>query len=178
MDEYICKNSPREKPIAIRLFEFELEWQRGEKKIIIPYANIVSLNLNKVGSKYITRIDSDFQGTLVVTNRFYLSSGEFEDQSRQYNTFIRLLHLHLNKRATTTFLIGTPVKFLALILTVAAIFSTTLQWAMMNVFGSVHLTATIINAIIFLAIALRCAKSFPKAYSGNDIPLHFLPTIY
>src|SRR5438105_5484931 len=98
MDEYICKNSAYSKPCTLRLDDYSLEWECGEKKGKIPYANIVFVQLEKSARKFSIKIESDYQGAIKVTNRFCLSNLEYEDRSRQYNTFVRLLHLHLNKQ--------------------------------------------------------------------------------
>jgi hypothetical protein len=177
MDEYICKNSVREKPCSVRLYEFNLEWQCGERRGNIPYANIVSLNLSKSGNKFIARIESDYQGTLTLTNRFYLGNGEFEDRSRHYNTFIRLLHFHLNKQTTTAFYCGVPLSHLLLIFGCAFVSLISIQLFTTYMLGETNLWLSMGNILFFLVILFACLRSFPRVYPGDNIPIQYLPGI-
>jgi hypothetical protein len=177
MDEYICKNSVREKPCSVRLYEFNLEWQCGERKGTIPYANIISLSLNKVGSKFIARIESDYQGSITLTNRFYLGNGEFEDRSRHYNTFIRLLHFHLSKQTTTAFYCGIPLRNLVVVFCCAFVSLITIQLAITYLLNETNLWLSMGNILFFLIILFICLKSFPRAYPGDNIPINYLPGI-
>ncbi len=92
--------------MTVRLLESHLEWQQGEKSDHVSYYNLISIRLTQTGSTFRMDINSDNQGSIAITNRFYLSRLNFEDRSRQYNTFVRLLHFHLKNIRTTSFFIG------------------------------------------------------------------------
>lgn len=177
MDEYICKNSIYSKPCTLQLHEYSLEWQCGKKSGKIPYANIVAVLLKRRGKKFTIQIESDYQGSIIVTNRFYLSNREYEDRSRQYTTFVRLLHLHLGKQTTTSFFTGTSLKKWSFISSASLLLVIILQVLITTLPQEIKLWTTIGNALLAVVLLPASVRLYPRPYSGNEIPLHFLPTI-
>lgn len=177
MDEYICKNSFYEKPCAVQLNEYSLEWQCGKKNGKIPYANIVAVLLKKCGKKFSIQIESDYQGSLTASNRFYLSGIQYEDRSRQYITFVRMLHLHLGKQETTSFFMGSSMKKWGVVASVSLLLAITFQMTIAALPESLKLGATIGNIALSLALLFVCVRLYPRPYSGKEIPLHFLPPV-
>jgi hypothetical protein len=106
MEEYICKNSINEKPLTVSLSESHLMWQQGDKCGQVSYYNIISIRLTQVANKFTINIELDSHRSIVLTNRFYLTRLNFEDRSRQYNTFVRVLHYYLKNMRTITFSVG------------------------------------------------------------------------
>ena len=177
MDEYICKNSFYEKPCTVYLYEYSLEWQRGEKNVKIPYANIVSVLLKKRGKKFSIQIESDYQGTFIVSNRFYLSGVQYEDRSRQYTTFVRMLHLHIAKQMTTSFFTGTSMKKWSFFSSASLMIVIAFQMLISIFPDEIKLWITLVNIALAVALLFVSVKLYPRPYSGNEIPLHFLPPI-
>ena len=177
MDEYIWKNSFYEKPCAVQLHEYSLAWQCGERNGKIPYANIVAVLLKKRGKKFSILIESDYQGSLIVSNRFYLSTVQYEDRSRQYIAFVRLPHLHLAKQKTTSFFTGTSMKKWSFLASTSLLLVITLQVVVYSLGESFRIWATIGNIVLSLALLFVCLRLYPRPYLGNEIPLHFLPAI-
>lgn len=177
MDEYICKNSFYEKPCAVQLHEYSLEWQCGERNGKIPYANIVAVLLKKQGKKFSIQIESDYQGSLTASNRFYLSGIQFEDRSRQYITFVRMLHLHLAKQNTTSFFTGTSMRKWSFLSSASFLIAVSLQVMISSLPEGMQLWTTIGNTVFSLVLLFFCVRLYPRPYRGNEVPLQFLPSI-
>src|SRR5687768_6014542 len=100
--EYTFKNSLSEKAYTIILNQHDLTVQSRGKEETIPYDSITAVKLSKnSGSGFKIRIFSDVHRPISVTNKYYLPSGEFEDRSRQYTAFVRVLHFHLKGRTSS-----------------------------------------------------------------------------
>ncbi len=177
MNEYICKNSIYSKPCTLQLHEYTLEWQCGKKEGKIPYVNIVAVLLKKRGKKFLMEIESDYQGSIIISNRFYLANGEYEDRSRQYTTFVRLLHHYLYNQKDTTFFTGTTMRKWSFISSASLLFSTFLQALITMLPEEIKFWATIGNITLAVGLLLLCVRLYPRSYYGNEIPLRFLPAI-
>jgi len=114
MEEYICKSSINEKPFTVHLLDSYFEWQQGGKGGHASYYDIVSIRLTQSSKVFKMKIELDSLRSITLTNRFYLTRTGFEDRSRQYNTFVRMLHLYLESITTTTFFIGSSWRELIL----------------------------------------------------------------
>lgn len=165
-----------EKPYTIRLFEFHLEWQHGKEGGIIDYTNIVSVRLKHVKNKYKIKIQSDYQGKITLSNRFYLSNGKFEDRSRQYDTFVRILHLHLNRQSTSSFFTGFSWNELILRASVMIIIDLLAQWTLVWK-SDTNQWFLGLNILVFSLVGWLVLKKYPRPYSPENIPLPFLPQL-
>jgi len=114
MEEYICKNSVNEKPLTVHLLDSHLKWQQGEKGGHLSFYNIISIRLTQGGKLFKMKIELDNLRSITLTNRFYLTRLTFEDRSRQYNIFVRMLHLHLKNIPTASFSVGSSWRELIL----------------------------------------------------------------
>lgn len=177
MNEYICKNSVYSKPCTLQLHEYSLEWQCGKENGKIPYVNIVAVLLKKRGKKFSIQIESDYQGSITASNRFYLSNVEYEDRSRHYVTFVRTLHFHLGKQKTTSFFTGTSMGRWTFIFSATLLIAISVQLMIPWLPQEIKLWATIGNVSLFLLLIWVCRRLYPRPYSGNEIPLRFLPVI-
>ena len=176
MEEYICKNSVGQKPITVRLLDFQLEWQCGEASGSISYANIIFVQLTRMRSRFKIRIKSDYQGSIILTNRFYLTSSEFEDRSRQYNTFVRVLHFHL-KNSVATFSAGTARHELILVTSIMVVATFSLQWLIiqLSALATPYYWFIAFNIVLFAVAALLIFRKYPKPYLPESIPMECLP---
>jgi hypothetical protein len=174
MEEYICKNSINDKPCSVKLFEHHLEWQRGDKTGTFDYTNIVAVRLQRKGKKFQINIQSDYQGSITLSNRFYLSNLKFEDRSRHYNTFVRVLHHHLTWHSTATFFTGTSWNRLALIAAVL-IFGAWIFQASLIGPDAINIWLILLDSALVVVVAIYVASNWPRIYSAENIPLDFLP---
>ena len=176
--EYTYKNSLSEKPCTAILTEYNLTLQSEGQERVIPYANILTVRLCKSKSRFKAVIQPDGQQPIIITNQFYLSSREREDRSRQYSTFIRILHFHMKDKSTAEYTCGKNLKNLLIwacsAVLVAFIFSFVLEFLQMNPVNSNMLAVGLSILSIVLIIFLNWGR-LPNVYRPEDIPLQFLP---
>lgn len=174
MEEYICKNSIRDKPCSVKLYEHHLEWQCGRKSGTFDYINIVAIRLQRNGKKFVINIQSDYQGALTLSNRYYLSNMKYEDRSRHYNTFVRVLHHHLMKHSTASFFTGTSWNRLGVMMGILFLMAWIFHFILT---GHGELSLWLISgdvALLLLATVYVIVKC-PRVYLAENIPLDFLP---
>lgn len=174
MEEYICKNSIDDKPCSVKLYEHHLEWQRGDKTGTFNYTNITEVRLRRRQKKFQINIQSDYQGSIMLSNRFYVSNLKFEDRSRHYNTFVRVLHHHLKKHSTATFFTGTSGNRLAFIAAML-IFGAWIFQASLIGHDVINLWLILLDVVFLIVVALYVVSNWPRIYSAENIPLDFLP---
>ncbi len=176
MEGYICKNSVSQKPITARLLDSQLEWQCGEASGSMAYSNIVSVRLTRIGSKFKIKIQSNVQGSITLTNRFYLTNTKFEDRSRPYNTFVRVLHFHLGNSAAS-FSVGTARHELILVASIMVVATFSLQWLIiqLSALATPYYWFIGFNIVLFAVAALLIFRKYPKPYLPESIPMECLP---
>jgi hypothetical protein len=160
------------------LSEFNMSVQSMAEERSISYASIVSLRLSKSNSFYKAIITADGETPIQITNRFYRSDGSFEDRSRQYETFIRVLHFHLKEKSGADFCTGCSwgKMILVAISTIfgALVLSLGLYFLKINFIDVV--TQSFLLATLFIGFLLAAFwPHFPKAYQPEHIPSQFLP---
>lgn len=102
--EYTYRASLDEMPTTICLAEYNLTVKKGKQELVIPYAVINEVILNKLtGKQFRTRLLPDGGKPLVITNTYQTSSKDVEDRSRAYSTFVRVLHFHLKDKSKARF---------------------------------------------------------------------------
>lgn len=176
--EYLFKNSVSHKPITLVLYEFDMNVQSMTEERSISYASIVSLRLSKSNSFYKTIITADGEKPIQITNRFYRSDGSFEDRSRQYETFIRVLHFHLKEKSDANFCTGCSWGkiIFAGISTLFASLALSFALYLLNINFIDVVTQSFLLATLFIGFLLAAFwPNFPKAYRPERIPSQFLP---
>ncbi len=147
--------------------------------MVIPYAGINEVELNKTGDRlFKTRLHPEGGKPLVITNKYHTTEKTVEDRSRAYSTFIRVLHFHLKDKSKAHFVSGNSPKALGMWVGVAAALGFVVS-LVMSFFGMVlfnPLFDGILITVIFglIALVLRLGR-LPKSYLPTEIPLEFLP---
>lgn len=176
--EYTYKNSLSEKPYTAILTEYNLTIQSEGQERVIPYANILTVRLCKSKNRFKAVIQPDGQQPIIITNQFYLSNHEHEDRSRQYTTFIRILHFHMKDKSTAEYTCGKNIKSLLVwacsAVVVAFILSFVLEFLQMNPINSNMLAVCLSLFAIVLIVFLNWGR-LPNVYRPEEIPLQFLP---
>jgi hypothetical protein len=177
--EYTFKNSLSEKAITIILGPTGMVLQSPEREEMIGYDQVTSVKLSRLAeSSFRIRIGIDAHPPIVVTNRYFLPSGEFEDRSREYSTFVRLLHFHLKTKSAPVYTSGKSLRLVVIwgvVSAFAAFFvSFVSEYLGMSVVDP-FIQASILTAFILAMIFLINKGKLPKEYSPEDIPLQFLP---
>jgi hypothetical protein len=177
-EEYTYKNSLSEKPVTIILSDYALTIQTGGKEKTIPYASIISIRLCKSKNKYESIITPDGHDPIVVTNHYYLSNREREDRSRQYATFVRVLHFHLRDKSTAEYICGfyfiNLLIWACLSVVVAFLVSFTLDFFHASPINS-NLLAIALSLIFIAFLVSANWGHFPNIYTPENIPMQFLP---
>jgi len=177
--KYAFKSQPNQNVIEMELTSFQIVIHQQGKERVIPYSAITDVRLECKKGLFFTTIQSLDFGSIQLSNRSVGESGKWEDQSRQYHTFVRVLHHHLMKtHCPAEFCAGfkpshLSVKFMVLIL-VAALFYFVEEY--FNIFH-IHplLVVLIVSGIGTLIILSPFLKNPPKSYNPSDIPLNMLP---
>lgn len=176
--EYTFKNSHAEKPITLVLSEYSITVRTDGREKIIPYGDIQSVCLKRSGRKFFTIIKATNQPEIYISNHYWLSGNETDDKSREYVTFIRVLHFHLRTKSQAYYVCGNnlrPIFFAAGFSIIAAFgISYTLENFQLNPFNSM-VTSLILSTLGIFVIALLNTGRFPKVYIPENIPLQFLP---
>ncbi len=177
--DYTFKNSVSDKACTILLADYHLALQSAEKEEVIPYANITGIRLTKSNKlSYKIYLYPDNQKPILVTNLYCLSSREVENRSRQYVTFVRVLHLHLIEKSAAVFTTGLSLNRLigwgvgASIL--ALLISFTIHYFIPDLLNPFIMLVIFSSAMSVVAVAIN-RNRIPKYYQPTDIPLEFLP---
>jgi len=150
---------------------------KGDEQLV-AYASITELRLTKSNSTYRAIISVDGSKGIEVSNRLYHPDGNVEDRSRQYETFIRVLHFHLKEKSFTHFVAGCSwvraigVVIGSLILSVAISFA--LDWINLS-FVDPFTMSLLFSTLSLGFLVATFWPSLPKRYSPTEIPTQFLP---
>ncbi len=177
--EYTFKNSPDEPLTQIELSATQLTIREANKERIIPFSTITNLRLHRKKDFFFFEIHSLHFGFVRIGNRWYKETGEWDDQSRLYHSFVRILHFQLIKnQCQVNFCAGLvpssiPEKYICLIL-----FSI-LVYAISGYTNALPYPPFIIAGFVLTIGAVLLATPYllnkPKTYPPSDIPLNMLP---
>ena len=175
--EYQFQSGPNQKPLTARLNEFELSLEADGVAKRIPYASITEVRLNKKSDAYSIQIFALDFGTIVLSNKSY-QGGTWTNQYRTYQTFVRVLHLHLSNKSKAIFYSGSNLteytrKGIVLFVVAACLFLGE------EYFNLLPMSSSLLSLIFFVAgaliILIPALNRWPKSYSPAEIPLDLLP---
>jgi hypothetical protein len=171
--EYIFKNTASQKPQTILLSELTMHVQSALREKTISYTSVLSVRLTKSNDFYKTTIALDNDRPIEITNRFYHPDGSFEDRSRQYETFIRVLHFHLQEKSSAQFCTGCSwgKLILAGIATMAISFVLSLALYFLKINFIDLVAQSFLIAALFMGFLLAAFWPLFPTY----IPSQFLP---
>jgi hypothetical protein len=177
--EYVFKNSFKAKPVTVVLKPFSVHVQMAGSEIKIPYAQITAVRLSRRNGKlYKAVIDIQDSDPLVITNRFYISEGDFEDRNAPYSIFMRELHRSLKDKSDAVFLSGISYNSLAIRFLIGCFAAALIAFiAEFLGFAPVNslLLALSISVTVAVAMLFYQRRDIAKQYNPADIPLQFLP---
>ena len=176
--EYSFQKSIREKQITIRLNEFDLTIISDGKTQDIPYLQITEVRLCRKNNSYLIRVDSLDCGTLVIPSFTIDETGNQVDQSRPYQTFVRVLHMHLQNKSKAIFYTGLGITIRS-IYVIIALFCAGALFVIEEYFDVTPLSGILLSATMFIGvIAILVLSNFSqwqKTYSPTEVPLNMLP---
>jgi hypothetical protein len=176
--EYSFQNGVREKKSTITLNEFDLVIESGAEWLKIAYPQITEVRLSRRKNLYsihVTSLDTD---VIEITNSAYDSQGKWIDQSRHYQTFVRVLHLHLQNKCKASFYSGASRFFHSMYLGVAAIIGLA-AFVLEEYFDVTPVSGIMLSSGIFVCLGLllvlpRVAQ-WQREYSPSEVPMSMLP---
>ncbi len=177
--EYTYQNHPREKVNVIQLLNYELTLTSGATRHTIPYPDIVEVRLNKKRNFYSLHLRTLSFGTIYVTSQSFAPDGKRMDQLRAYQTFTRVLHLHLIEKSKAQYYTGpslpaTLMRF-GMLLSFCAVFFVVNDYFQLLPGNSLTVTLLLLTSGTLLLVALQFNR-WPKAYNPSTIPIHMLPS--
>src|SRR5690348_2369925 len=109
--EYTFRNSVAELPTTIQLSDQVVTIKQGQEEYSVPYIGVNQVNLDKVGPKvYQAVVHLEGHRPVVITNHYHAGQHTIEDRSRQYSTFIRVLHYHLKDKSRASYASGSDAS--------------------------------------------------------------------
>lgn len=177
--EYTFRPSYRNELCTLVLGEYELTVKMGKASYKVPYANLEEVQIEKKkDGVYQTWLYPDQGKSVLITNRLYRTAHDFDDQSRAYATFVRVLHFHLKDKSKAQFTsghrsskIGASVSMAILVSFAIAFVADYLGIQFMDPFFEGLALAAVSGAAVLVSNMNR----WPRTYSPADIPLEFLP---
>ena len=139
----------------------------NERERVVPYASVLTVWLKRTGRKFFTVIKATGHPEKQIGNRYYISSTEGEDLSRQYVTFVRVLHFHLRAKSRAYYVCGNNLRTIL----ITAGFSIFAAFAISYTMENFHLnpvTSLIVSMLGIFVIALHGPLSkdvYPRKYS-------------
>ncbi|MFZ2906465.1 MAG: hypothetical protein WAZ98_09705 [Cyclobacteriaceae bacterium] len=177
--KYSFKNGPDHPVTELELTNFQLLIREQGRERVIPYPDITDVNLECKGNSFYMTVQSLDFGSLRISNRSFNESGTWDNQSRQYHTFVRVLHMHLLKaHCQAEFCSGFKpshmlTKFSLLFLLSALLYFFADYTRILPINPLVAGSVLLILGTAFLL--LPYVKNPPKHYKPSDIPLNLLP---
>ena len=177
--EYTYKVNAAKNPVTVILGEYSLTLHTEGRETLIPYANILSIQLKKSGKKFLTIIKPADLPEVQISNQYISSSNRHESGCAQYVLFVRVLHIHLKKKSMAYYVCGNSLQNILLISCLSVVIAFGLSYmadlVWLNPFNN-NITALILSIINIGVIIVINWGHFPNVYKPENIPLQFLPT--
>lgn len=176
--EYSFQNGARDKKSTITLNEFDLVMESGVKWVKVAYPQITEVRLSRRKNLYSIHITSIDNELIEITNGAFDSQSNWIDQSRPYQTFVRVLHMHLQNKCKATFYSGASRLFHSMYLGVAAIIGL-VAYALEEYFDVTPISGVILSIGVFVILALVLIipqiSQWQREYTPEDVPMRMLP---
>ncbi len=148
----------------------------------VPYNIINAVWLNKPGgictpNHYSCTLNIEDDKPIFISSRNWDENKREMHQQNHYNSFVRVLHVHLKEKSKAKYGFGVKPKYYALrviaIITIIAIAS----YVALTFKDSWYiLVAPVAVSIFVLTCGLNfCVKNFPSKYKPDQIPMRLLP---
>jgi hypothetical protein len=177
--EYTFRNSFAEASCSIHLNDANMSYELNGREVIIPYAQILEVQLIRVSPKeYKTIIVAHEKKEIIITNKFYTQDKVYEDRSRAYSTFIRVLHFHLKDKGTANFFTGKPLSniwfWMACSICLSFVISYIAHYLGLGLANPI-VQGVVLAVLIGIFMVAMNVSNRARHYQPTDIPLEFLP---
>ncbi len=180
--EYSFKNSPKAHLTQMALGENGFRVVIDGATYNYKYSEVTRVWLNNPEeffnpSEYSCTINIIDKKPIYITSKNYNHNGLIMDQSHNYNSFVRVLHMHVRSNKAAEFKFGsTPSKYLKRLAIIALILIGCVASIISFDSNPLYFIAPSVFGVFVSIYALRfCITRFPKGYNPNDIPLELLP---
>ncbi|HNP18855.1 MAG TPA: hypothetical protein PKL31_10505 [Fulvivirga sp.] len=180
--EYVFKNSPKDKLRKIVLTDDGFNLIMDGATYPYKYSSVNQVWLNSPGGfcspgEYSCTLNIVDQKPLYISSKNYSDSKKLIDQFNHYNSFIRVLHLHLKNNKAAQFKFGTtPFKYLTRIMVIIGILTAcVLSIMLLEANPLVFIVPSGLAIFVSVCGMKFCINRFPKVYNPENIPLTLLP---
>ncbi|MDX1628555.1 MAG: hypothetical protein R3345_07635 [Fulvivirga sp.] len=181
--EYSFKTNEKDQTRIIHLESDKLVYFMDDERQEVPYNQIHSVWLSKPGG---VLTPNSYSCTLNIKNAkpIYISSKNWDDEKKEilqqnhYNSFVRVLHLHLKEKSRAQYGFGLPpASYLSKLAILLLIVCSTIYWALSSQLSGTMLIGTIGLGVLIVIIGLNFSlKNYPSHYQPDQIPLNLLPS--
>jgi hypothetical protein len=177
--EYTFRNSFAEEPCSIHLNDTSISFQLDGKENLIPYNRILEVQLIRQSRNvYKTVIKAHDRPEIIITNKFYTQEKVYEDRSRVYSTFIRVLHFHLKDKSKANFFTGKHFStiwfWMACSVCLSFVISYIAHYLGLGLANPI-VQGVVLAVLIGIFIVAINVSHRARHYQPTDIPLEFLP---
>ncbi len=173
--EYTFKDSLSGEPTTVVLSEYSLSWMTKGKEILIPYANILSVQLARSGKRYYMTIKPSDQPEIQISN---ISLTNELEAGSQYAAFVRVLHDHLREKSMAYYVCGNNLQRLLYTSCASVLIAFGFSHSISSLsFYHSNLVAVVLSFLSIAVIAIVNWGHFPNVYKPEDIPAQFLPVV-
>ncbi len=177
--EYTFKNTVSDRACSIVLDRDYFTVQTGGREKQIPYSKIRVVRLSRTnGSSFRMTVKSKNSEKILITNKYYLPTGEYEDRSRQYSDFVKAFHAYLRDKSNPRFISAENSGTLMLGVLVSSFTSVFISFVL-EFFGVnfIHpaLQAALLIGTTVALIYITRTRSEGTTYKPDRIPNEFLP---
>jgi len=148
----------------------------------IPYNRISAVWLNKPGgictpNHYSCTLNIDDDKPVFISSRNWGENGREIIQQNHYNSFIRVLHLHLKEKSKAQYGFGVkPKPYFMRVGAIVTILSLSVLFAIIFNLNNVLIAIPAVISVSVLTCGLNfCLKNFPSTYKPDCIPFALLP---
>lgn len=164
--------------IVLKLNEYTFQVVEGEEKTDLPYSFIKEVRLLKFRDHYCTKLFPEIGAPIIINNYTITADGEKQDQSRLYNTFVRVLHMHLESKSNANYIAQSKSRNLLLSLVVSIVIILSLIFASNHIgYLTLYLPLAMFAFIVFIVASyiIYSNLGLTEKYQPNNIPLELLP---
>ncbi|ELR72194.1 hypothetical protein C900_01748 [Fulvivirga imtechensis AK7] len=181
--EYSFRNSPNEKVKKVFLNQTGLDLYVDGAKYVIPYCDINGVWLQRPGGictprAYSCTLNINDKKPVFISSKNYDEAGDLVEQSNHYNSFVRVLHHHLQKQGRAQYKFGVqPLQYALRVVAIIAILGGfTLSYLYLNINQYLLAVPALLSLFVAVCGLNFCIANFPKGYRPENIPLQLLPS--
>lgn len=176
--EYTFKLSTASSETTVSLHANHLVVQLGKVEEVIAYANIHQVRLFRASGAFYIILYCLHHKPIHISNRYCHPDGRFDDFSRAYASFVRVLHFHLKDKSQCTFSCGLSWErlWVSFVFLMAAGLGITYFFSFHQAFfGNALMLGTTAFGLMSLIFIFIVKNRIPRSYDPEQIPFRYLP---